>query len=136
MGRSGMLFAGPPGPMNLRVCAQRGESLEAGGFVASAKQVLDLVPVNQRMCLVAESLLVVSVTQLCPTHCNPWAIICQAPLSLGFSRTEYWSGLPLPPPGNPLDPGIKPGSPALAGRFFTTEPSRKPLEGSLSHLLK
>ena len=51
MGQSRMLFASPPGPMNLRVCAQRGESLEAGGFVASAKQVLDLVPVNQRMCL-------------------------------------------------------------------------------------
>ena len=48
---------------------------------------------------------------------------CQAPLSLGFSRQEYWSGLPCPPPGDLPDPGIKPASllsPALAGRFFTT----------------
>ena len=47
----------------------------------------------------------------------------QAPLSMGFSRREYWSGLPCPPPGNLPDPGIKPASlksPALAGQFFTT----------------
>ena len=47
----------------------------------------------------------------------------QAPVSMGFSRQEYWSGLPLPAPGNLPDPGIKPVSPvflALAGRFFTT----------------
>ena len=47
----------------------------------------------------------------------------QAPLSLGFSRQEYWSGLPCPPPGNLSDPGTEPVSrmsPALAGRFFTT----------------
>ena len=41
-------------------------------------------------------------------------------LSMGFSWQEYWSGLPFPPPGNHLDPGIKPVSTALAGRFFTT----------------
>ena len=48
----------------------------------------------------------------------------QAPLSKAFSRQEYWSGLPCPPPGNLLDPGIKPvshTSPALAGKFFTTD---------------
>ena len=47
----------------------------------------------------------------------------QAPLSMGFSRQEYWSGLPCPPPGHLPDPGIEPGplmSPALAGGFFTT----------------
>ena len=43
-------------------------------------------------------------------------------LSLGFRRQEYWSGLPFPSPGDVPDPGIKPASPALAGRFFTTEP--------------
>ena len=43
----------------------------------------------------------------------PWTIARQAPLSMGFSRQEYWSGLPCPPPGDLLDPGIKPGSPAL-----------------------
>ena len=46
----------------------------------------------------------------------------QAPVSMGFSRQEYWSGLPLPSPGNLPDPGIKPARSnlALAGRFFTT----------------
>ena len=54
---------------------------------------------------------------------TPWTVACQVPLSLGFSRQEYWSGLPFPPSGDLLDPGIKPKSltsPALAGRFFTT----------------
>ena len=53
---------------------------------------------------------------------------CQAPLSMGFSRQEYWRGLPCPPPGHLRNPGIKPTSPALAGGFFTTEPSGKPIE--------
>ena len=47
------------------------------------------------------------------------------PLSLGFSWQEYWSGLPLPPPGDLPNPGTEPASPALAGRFFTTEPPGK-----------
>ena len=41
-----------------------------------------------------------------------WTAACQAPLSMGFSRQEYWSGLPCPPPGDLPDPGIKPASPA------------------------
>ena len=60
---------------------------------------------------------------------TPWTIACQAPLFMEFSRQEYWSGLPCPPPGDLLDSGIKPvspPSPALAGGFFTTEPSGKP----------
>ena len=57
---------------------------------------------------------------------TPWTTACQAPLSVGFSRQEYWSGLSFPSPGDLPDPGIKPTSPALAGRFFTTEPPRKP----------
>ena len=54
---------------------------------------------------------------------TPWTIAHQIPLSMGFSRQEYWSGLPCPPPGVLPDPGIKPTSlmsPALAGGFFTT----------------
>ena len=43
----------------------------------------------------------------------------QAPLHMGFSKQEYWSGLPCPPPGDLPDPGIKPWSPALADGFFT-----------------
>ena len=42
----------------------------------------------------------------------PWTVVCQAPLSMGFSRPEYWSGLPFPSPGDLPDPGIEPGSPA------------------------
>ena len=52
---------------------------------------------------------------------TPWTVAHQDPLSLGCSRQEYWSGWPLPSPGDLLDPGIEPASPVLAGRFFTTE---------------
>ena len=65
--------------------------------------------------------------QLCPTLGDPMDCSPQAPLSMGFSRQEYWSGLSFPPPGDLPDPGIKPTSSALAGGFFTTEPPGKPL---------
>ena len=42
-----------------------------------------------------------------------WTVVCQAPLSMGFSRREYWSGLPCPPPGDLPDPGIEPESPTF-----------------------
>ena len=51
----------------------------------------------------------------------------QASLSMGFPRPEYWSGLPFPFPGDLYESGIKPQSPVLASRFFTTEPPGKPL---------
>ena len=54
---------------------------------------------------------------------TPWAVASQAPLSMGFSRQEYWGGLSFPPTGDIPDPGIEPASlasPALAGRFFTS----------------
>ena len=60
---------------------------------------------------------------------NSWIVICQAPLFMEFSRPEYWSGLPFPTPGDLPNPGIELVSlvsPALAGRFFTTEPPGKP----------
>ena len=56
---------------------------------------------------------------------SPWTAVHQVPLSLRFPRQEYWSGLPFSPPGALLDLGIKPMSPALAGRFFTAEPAGK-----------
>ena len=57
-----------------------------------------------------------------------WTVALQAPLSMGFSRQEYWSGLPCSPPGDLPDPRMESVfliSPALAGRFFTTGPPRK-----------
>ena len=57
---------------------------------------------------------------------TPWIVTYQAPPSMGFSRQECWSGLPFPSPGDLPDPRIEPMSPALAGRFFTTEPPGKP----------
>ena len=50
----------------------------------------------------------------------------QAPLSMGFLRQEYWSGLPFPSLGDLPEPGIEPGSPEFASGFFTIEPSGKP----------
>ena len=61
-----------------------------------------------------------------PTLATPWTIARQAPLSIGPSRQEYWSGLPFPSPGDLPDPGIEPEAPTLAGRSFTIEPQRKP----------
>ena len=52
---------------------------------------------------------------------TPWTVAHQPPLSMEFSRQEYWSGLPFPPPGDLPNPGIKPTSPALADEFFTAE---------------
>ena len=51
--------------------------------------------------------------QSCLTLCNPWTVACQAPLSMEFSRQEYWSGLPCPPLRDLPNPGIEPGSPSL-----------------------
>ena len=57
---------------------------------------------------------------------TPWTVACQFPLLVKFSRQEYWSGLPLPPPGDVPDPGTEPVSPTLTGEFFTIEPPGKP----------
>jgi len=54
-----------------------------------------------------------------------WTVAWQAPPSMGFSRQEYWSGLPFPSPGNLPYPGIELESPTLAGGFFTIEPPGK-----------
>ena len=56
-----------------------------------------------------------------------WTVAHQAPLSMVFSRQEYWSGLPFPSPGDLPDPGIKPRSPALEADALTSEPPGKRL---------
>ena len=85
-------------------------------------QGLDLspaMPLNFMLCSVTSDSFSIS-----------WTVACRAPLTIGFSRQGYWSWLLAPPPGDHPDPEIKhasPVSPALAGRFFTTEPLVKPL---------
>ena len=77
-----------------------------------------LYPLLLSLCWVAKSYLTLETT---------WTIACQATLSMGFPRQEYWSWLPFPSLGNLANPRIEPESPELAERFFTTEPPRKPL---------
>ena len=79
-------------------------------------------PGEDSACVCAKSL------QSCLTLCDP--MDCSPPgssLSVEFSRQEYWSGLPFPPPGELPDPGVQASSPELAGGFFTTEPPGKPI---------
>ena len=65
------------------------------------------------LCLVAQS---------CLTLCDPWPVAFQAPLSMGFSRQESWSGLPCPPPGDLPNPRTEPRSPALQADSLLSEP--------------
>ena len=60
-------------------------------------------------------------SQLCPTHVTLWTIAPQSPLSIGFSRQEFWSELPFPSPGDLPDPGIEPRSPALQADTLLSE---------------
>ena len=62
----------------------------------------------------------------CSLVATAWTVAHQAPLSMGFPRQEYWSGLPFPSPGDLFNSGIEPAFLALAGRFFITEPPGKP----------
>ena len=70
-------------------------------------------------------LLLFSHSVVSDSFVTPWTVALQAPLSMGFSRQEYWSGLPCPPPGDLSNPRVKPRSPALIGGFFTNEPTGK-----------
>ena len=68
---------------------------------------------------------------------TPWTVACQAPLSMGFSRQEYWSGLPFPSPGDLPNPGIKPQSPVWQADSLPSEPPEKPppvMRKPLQHL--
>ena len=78
-----------------------------------------------------------SCSVLSNSFVTPWTVAHQAPLSMGFSRQEYWSGLPCPPPANLPNPGIEPRSPTLQMNSLLSEPPGKPKNtgvGSLSLL--
>ena len=66
-------------------------------FVVKARWVID-----------SSCLLLLLVTKSCLTLCTPWTVACKAPLSMGFPKQEYWSGLPFPTTGDLPHPGIKP----------------------------
>ena len=72
------------------------------------------------------------VSKSCLTLVTPWTIPFQFPLSMGFSRQEYWSGLPFPSPGDLPNPGIKPGSHALQESSLPTELQGKPFSRLLA----
>ena len=69
------------------------------------------------------------VTKSCPTLATSWTGACQPPLSMGFSKQEYWSGLPVPSPGDLLGPGVESRPPALQGDSLPTELRGKPFQG-------
>ena len=76
---------------------------------------------------------------MCVLRCDwlfatPWTVAHQAPLSMGFSRQEYWSGLPFPPPGDPPDPEIKPTSPGSPALQVDSLPLNR--QGSLNSLYR
>ena len=69
-----------------------------------------------------------------PLFVTTWTVALQAPVSMGFSRQESWSGLPCPPPGDLPDPGIKPvspASPASAGAYVPVNEQISPLPGKI-----
>ena len=66
---------------------------------------------------------------------NPWTIACQAPLSMEFSRQEYWSGLPFPSPGDLPNPGTEPTSPVFQADSSPSKPPGKPYKGIMKKIL-
>ena len=82
-----------------------------------------------KVCLVKVKVKSLSHVQL---FGNPWTVAYQAPPSMGFSRQEYWSGLPFPSPGDVPDPGIKLRSPAFQADALTSEPPGKQSYGCCS----
>ena len=118
-------------PYECDVKKRDGRKLDHLHFLSRRKRTL--------ICVHAQLLLraCARLPQWCLTLCDP--TVCSTPGSpiRGNFQQEYWSGLVCPPPGNLPDPGIQSASPALAGRFFTTEPPGKTLNtnnGQWEHL--
>ena len=88
--------------------------------------ILNYIVLRDVCCLLFLVVVVQLLSRVCPTHAAWWTVAHQASLSMVFPRQEYWNGLLFPTLGDLPDPGIKPVSPALAGRFFTAKPPGKP----------
>ena len=93
------------------------------------------VPLSQIRYSINSRLLLFSRLVVSDSFVTPWTAACQALLSVGFSRQEYWSGLPCPPPGDLPNPAIEPGSPALHADSLPAELPGKPSKG-YSHNVK
>ena len=111
---------------------QIGSSTVPGHIQALIKEVWTLtcicmyIRMYACMCACMYTLSESEVTQSC-LFATPWMVTYQALLSMGFSRQEYWSGLPFPSPGDLPNPGIEPGSPALQTDALPSEPLGKPM---------
>ena len=103
--------------------SQRGDSCRGSGYP-------ELLGPGRRTCSLPKgagaALLLLLSLSVMSTLATPWTVAQQAPLPMEFFRQEYWSGLPFPSPGDLPDSGTESASPALSGRFFTTEPPGKP----------
>ena len=80
------------------------------------------MPHSETVCAICVCVCVCSLHSYVRLFATPWTIVLQALLSMGFSRQEYWSGLSFPTLGDLLNPGIKPGFPALQVDFLPSEP--------------
>ena len=116
-----ILYTWPP-----RWCRGSGRGMDWEFGIGRCK-LLFVKWINNRVLLCGTWWWFSSVVQSCPTLATPWTVARQAPLSMGFSRQEYWSGLPFPSPGDLPDPGIKPRSPALQADSLLTELRGKPV---------
>ena len=83
------------------------------------------MPVEAIICVLVILKVKVKLLRCVRFFVTPWAVAYQAPPSMGFSRQEYWSGLPFPSPGDLPNPGIKPRSPALQADALPSEPPGK-----------
>ena len=105
----------------------RRESREAGdGGMCGCRSLTHTVGPQKRTQHCEVMTVVVCHSVVSDSFAILWTVDHQAPLSMGFPRQEYWSELPFLSPGDLLHPGTEPESPALAGRFFASEPPGKP----------
>ena len=112
-------------PVNKMVTKHKAPSIKCLSYMFSSTHLC--VHLFYVLCIKLILTVTVLVTQSCPALCNSMNYIpCQTPLSMEFSRQEYWSGLPFPSPGDLPDPGIKPRSPALQTDSLPSKPPRKP----------